>query len=141
MTPRSGSVAGGQLSLAPDQVEVAAVHEQAGALSDDEDRVQAEDGVDQQREPAADREVPEVDRDHALLLPLRRDPLDQKARGEQRLPEEAEDHQHPADRLTTRIAHQRTPRKVGMKNSCRRTFTILQNSDFLQADSSFPEAA
>src|SRR3990172_6606216 len=61
MTPRSGSVAGGQLSLAPDQVQVAAVHEQAGGLS-----------------------------------------------------EEAEDHQHPADRLTTRIAHQRTPRKVGM---------------------------
>src|SRR4029077_14277450 len=76
--------------LPPDQIEVSQVHEEARALTEDEDRIQAVHRVDQQGETAADREEPEGDRDHALLLPLRRDPLHQEAHREERLSQEAE---------------------------------------------------
>src|SRR5712692_10709744 len=79
--------------LAPDQVEVAQVHEQAGPLTEDEDGVQAVDGVDQQGEATADREEPERDGNHALLLPLGGDPLDEEPAREERLSEES--HRQP----------------------------------------------
>src|SRR6185503_18945747 len=58
-----------------DEVEVAEVDEEARALADHEHGVHPVGGVDEEGEPAADREEPEGDRDHALLLSLGGDPL------------------------------------------------------------------
>src|ERR1700752_2992477 len=79
--------------LATDQVEVAQVHEQAGPLAEDEDGVQAVDGVDQQGEAAAAGEEPERDGYRAPLLALGGDPLNEEAPREERLSEEA--HRQP----------------------------------------------
>src|SRR6266508_2260973 len=89
----SGAGFGQPPLLAPDQVEIAAVDEEPRRLAEDEDWIQAIDGIDQEREPTADGEEPERDRDDALLPPLGRDPLDQKAHREECLSQEA--HRQP----------------------------------------------
>src|ERR1700758_4960601 len=48
--------------LAPDKVEIAQINDEPGALTQDEHRVLAINGVDEQGRPAADREEPERDR-------------------------------------------------------------------------------
>src|SRR5262245_3047899 len=65
---RSGMRFGQSLTLAPNQIEVATVHEQSGGLADDEDRIQPIDRVGQQSEASGDREEPECDGNHALSL-------------------------------------------------------------------------
>src|SRR3990172_9267584 len=84
------SPVGDALGLAEDEVEVARVDEEPRALADDEDRVQPVDRVGEQRDPAADRKVPERVGHHALLGALRGDPLHEEAAGEERLPEQAD---------------------------------------------------
>src|SRR5262245_58740252 len=88
-----GMSRGQSLMLAADEVEVATVDEQPGPLAENEDRVQSIDGVGEEGEPAADREEPERERNHALAFPLGGDPLHEEAHGETRLPQEA--HQEP----------------------------------------------
>src|SRR5436309_12407421 len=75
---------------AVDEVEVARVDAEPGGLADDEHRVEPVDRVRQQRHAAAHREEPEVARYDALLRALRRDPLDEKARREERLAEQTD---------------------------------------------------
>src|SRR5215831_231669 len=89
----SGMRLGQSLVLAPDQIEVATVHEQSSPLADDEHGVQPIDRVGQEGEASRDREEPEGDGNHALTLPLRGDPLHQKAHREADLPEKA--HRQP----------------------------------------------
>src|SRR5215510_3154169 len=81
---------GDALGVAQDEVEVARVDEEAGALAQDEDRIAAPQRVEQEGQAAADREIPEGARHHALAQALRRDPLDEEARGEEGLPEKAD---------------------------------------------------
>src|SRR5438309_5986409 len=95
----------GEPGLAVDEVQVAQVHEQARPLAEDEDGVAAVDGVEEEREAAAEREVPEEDGDHALLPALRRDPLHDEAGGEERLPEKADGQPDPLD-----AHHEASPR-------------------------------
>src|SRR5262245_7878076 len=85
-----------------DEVEVARVHEESRGLAEHEHRIPPVDRVGQERHAAAQREIPEVSRDHALALALGRDPLDEKARREERLAEKADaepelirGHRHP----------------------------------------------
>src|SRR5207244_13587276 len=73
---------------AVDEVEVARVDAEPGGLADDEHRVEPVDRVRQQRHAAAHREEPEVARDDALLRALRRGPLDDKPRREERMAEQ-----------------------------------------------------
>src|SRR5215813_7256171 len=47
------------LGIAQDEVEVAGVDEEAGALTQDEDGITAPQGVEEQGQAAADREIPE----------------------------------------------------------------------------------
>src|SRR5207247_8330440 len=61
-----------------------------GGPADDEHRGEPVDRVRQQRHAAARREEPEVARYDALLRALRRDPLDEKARREERLAEQTD---------------------------------------------------
>src|SRR5438552_2185939 len=75
---------------AVDEVEVARVDAEPGGLADDEHRVEPVDRVRQQRHAAAHREEPKVARHDALLRALRRDPLDEKARREERLAEQTD---------------------------------------------------
>src|SRR5262249_6673577 len=99
---RSGMRFGQSLTLSPDQIEVATVHEQPGSLADDEDRVQPINRVGQEGEAARDREEPECDGNHALALPLGGDPLHQEAHREADLPEKA--HRQPE----VLVAHDRS---------------------------------
>jgi hypothetical protein len=55
------------LAVAPEELQVAEVDEQARGLADDEHRIAAVDGVGQQRGAAGHAEVPEGGRDHTLL--------------------------------------------------------------------------
>src|SRR2546430_15304532 len=75
---------------AVDEVEVARVDADPGGLADDEHRVEPVDRVRQQRHAAAHREEPEVARHDALLRALRRDPLDDKPRREERLAQQTD---------------------------------------------------
>src|SRR5215831_3983928 len=84
-----GARLGEQTPLAADQVEVAEIDEEAGALAEDEDGVLTVDRVDEERQPPADREEPERERDHALAPALGRDPLHEKAHGEECLAQES----------------------------------------------------
>src|SRR3990172_710510 len=89
----SGAGLGEAALLAPDEVEIAQVDQEARALAQHEHRVLAVDRVDQQRGSPADREEPERNRDHALFLAFGGDPLDKKAAREERLTEKA--HRQP----------------------------------------------
>src|SRR5206468_946037 len=84
---RSG---GGVLGVAEDEVEVARVDEQAGALTQNEDGIAAPERVEQEGQSTADREIPEGARHHALAETLGRDPLDEEARGEEGLSEKSD---------------------------------------------------
>src|SRR5262245_35814227 len=81
---------GDALGVAQDEVEVARVDEEAGALAQDEHGITAPQRVEQEGQAAADREIPEGARHHALAQALGRDPLNEEARGEEGLPEEAD---------------------------------------------------
>src|SRR5256712_1361038 len=81
---------GDPLGVAEDEVQVTRVDEETRALTEDEDRITPPQRVAQQRQPAADREIPEGAGHHALAETLGRDPLDQEARGEECLSEKAD---------------------------------------------------
>src|SRR5712691_12362518 len=80
----------GPASLAVNEVKIAGVDEQSQRLAGDEHRVPAVERVNEQQGAAADREQPEAQRDDAAPRALRRDPLHQKPRREQRLRQEPE---------------------------------------------------
>ena len=61
--------------------------QQAGALAEDEDVVSLVDGVAQEGRAAGEAQVPEGAGDDAGFPPLRRDPLDEEATGEEELSE------------------------------------------------------
>src|SRR5438876_3917652 len=89
-------------SLSMDEHEVADVDDQAGELPDDEHRVAAVNGICRGDRAADQREVPEVDRDVALPLPLRGDPLHDETRGEDELAEETDENPEvPVARVET----------------------------------------
>src|SRR5262245_7466751 len=67
------------------EIEVARVHQKAGPLPENEDRVEAVDGIGQQGEAASNRKVPKLTGHDATALPLGGDPLQEKASGEERL--------------------------------------------------------
>src|SRR5882762_1154638 len=75
------------------EIQVPQVDEDAKALAEDEDRVLDGERVDEQQEPAADREEPEGDRKDAFFRALAGDPLHHETHGEQRLPGIADQHQ------------------------------------------------
>src|SRR5262245_17543923 len=102
--------------VATDEVEIARVHEEPRGLAEHEHRIPSVDRVGQERHAAAQREIPEVSRDHALAQALGRDPLDEKARREERLAEKADakpelirGHRHPLSvvRAVVRAADRR----------------------------------
>src|SRR2546429_5239497 len=71
---------GDPLGVAEDEVQVTRVDEETRALTEDEDRITPPQRVAQQRQPAADREIPEGAGYHALAETLGRDPLAHYAR-------------------------------------------------------------
>src|SRR5437762_4901555 len=79
------SAVGDALGVAIDEVEVPGVDEEARGLAEDEHRVEPVDRVRQQRHATAHREQPEGAGHDALLRALRRDPLVEEARREERL--------------------------------------------------------
>src|SRR5260370_5668843 len=72
--------------LAPNEVEVSRVDEDSRPLAEDEDGIEAVEGIGEQCQPPTNREEPERDGDYALFSPLRGDPLDHEAHGKERLP-------------------------------------------------------
>src|ERR1700726_2282873 len=82
--------AGGLRPRAVGEPEIAGVDQQAGALAEDEDGVSLVDGVAQEGRAAGDAQVPEGAGDDAGFPPLRRDPLDEEATGEEELSEQSE---------------------------------------------------
>src|SRR4030095_16223337 len=89
----AGILARGSRSAGPgvaNEVEIARVHEEPGGLADHEHRIPPVDRVGQERQAAAQGEIPEVSRDDALALALGRNPLDEKARREEGLAEKAD---------------------------------------------------
>src|SRR5439155_26876518 len=88
------SAVGEAFGAAVDEIEVPRVDEEPGGLAEDKHGVEPVDRVRQQRHAAAHREEPERPGHDALLRALRRDPLDDEARREERLaePSDAEPH-------------------------------------------------
>src|SRR5215208_7903344 len=77
-------------AAAVDEHQVADVDDESPALRNGEHGVPNVNCVDEGDDPAAEREVPEHDRDVADLLPLGGDPLDDEARAEDQLAGKAE---------------------------------------------------
>src|SRR5207248_2660275 len=80
--------------LAVDEVEVPRVDEQPRALAEDEDGVTPVERVEQERDAAADGEIPELFWDDAFLFALGGDPLNEEASREERLADEADREPH-----------------------------------------------
>ena len=74
-----------------DEHEIADVNDEPGTLPNDEHRVSFVNCVRGGDDAAAQRQIPEDQRDVALALSLGRNPLHDKARAEDELAEEAED--------------------------------------------------
>src|SRR6266403_2142692 len=72
--------------LAPDQIQVSRVNENACPLAEDEDGIEAVESIGEERQSPANGEEPERQRDDALFPPLGGDPLDHEAHGKERLP-------------------------------------------------------
>src|SRR5499433_1761113 len=81
---------GEQALLAPDEIEVAKVDEETGALPQDEHGVAAVNRVDEQDGAATDGEEPEGDGNDALPPALGGDPLHEEAAEEEALPQESD---------------------------------------------------
>src|SRR5262245_38081843 len=75
--------------LSPDEVEVPEVDDEAGSLAEAERDRADRHRVHERDRPADDAEVPERDRHDRLLAPFGGEPLDEEARREQRLAEQA----------------------------------------------------
>src|SRR5262249_16231559 len=78
------------LGVAQDEVEIAGVDEEPGALAQDKDGITAPERVEQEGQAAADRKIPEAAGHNALAQAFGRDPLDEEARGEEGLPKKAD---------------------------------------------------
>src|SRR5262250_3260249 len=81
---------GEQALLAPDEIEVAKVDEETGALPQDEHGVAAVNCVDEQNGAATDGEEPEGDGNDALPPALGGDPLHEEAAEEEALPQKSD---------------------------------------------------
>ncbi len=73
-----------------DEPEIAAIDEEAGGLTEDEDRIVPMDGVDEQHQPPADAQVPEGGRYDARLQALGGEPLDEETAEEEGLSSESD---------------------------------------------------
>src|SRR6185369_7254563 len=89
------------VNMAADEHQVADVDDQPGCLSHDEHRIAAMDCVDRRDRAADERQVPELDRNVAPLLPLRDDPLHDETRREDELPGETDDEPEVPDHVVT----------------------------------------
>src|SRR5712692_622586 len=79
------------VSMPMDQHQVANVDDQAGCLPHDEDRIAAMNGVGERDRAPDHRQIPELNRDVALPLTLRGDPLDDESPGEEKLADKADE--------------------------------------------------
>src|SRR6185369_3998496 len=86
------------------QVQIAEIDDQPQALTEDEDRVVAMNGVNGQHDATQDAEIPEGHRHDDALFPLARPPLDDKAHHEQTLPAKTDD--DPDQRFPVVAEHQ-----------------------------------
>ena len=84
----------GLLFLAPDEVQIARIDKQAGALAENENQVLPVNRIRAQGKPAADAEIPECVRNNAIPGFFRGDPLHDKAHGEHGLTKKAYDNPH-----------------------------------------------
>src|ERR1051326_8644793 len=66
----------GTFSMAIDEHQVSGVDDQAGRLSENDDRVTPKNAVDRHQDSAGEREPPEPDRNVRHLATFRRNPLD-----------------------------------------------------------------
>src|SRR5262245_9963792 len=104
----------------PDEPQIARVHEQAGALTEDEDGIAAVDRVGEQREAAADGEVPERERHHAPPAALGGDPLHEESRREAGLPEQTDREPDVVRRHPLRRLGRKSPAARGTRGGCPR---------------------
>ena len=72
------------------QHQIANIHDDAGRLAEDDDRIAAENAIDRHQDSAGERQPPETDRHVTHAAPLGGNPLNDEARREQRLCDEAE---------------------------------------------------
>src|SRR5438552_12685153 len=75
----------------PDKHQIADVNQRIGEIGQDPNRIPFENKVETHDHAAADAPIPERDRDHAFLLTLRREPLNQESHRENCVPDETED--------------------------------------------------
>lgn len=115
----SGLGGGGRQSLqtgffAVNQHQIAGIDHQTAHLPDEEGQAHlAEpDRVDEGDQPAADRDVPERHRHHALLGFLAVEQLDEEARGEEKLPEHADQEPHRVGRGAVGMGGGKPSRKI-----------------------------
>src|SRR5262249_10552939 len=78
-------------ALSPDQIDVARIDEQAGALAHDENGIASLNSIDQQHGSSGEAEIPEGDGDDAAFGRFAGDPLPEEAKEEERLADEADD--------------------------------------------------
>src|SRR5262249_218493 len=77
-------------SLAPNEIEVPRVDKDAGRFPKDEYRIEPVETIGKQGQSPTYAEQPERDGNDAPSAPLRGDPLDQEAHGEERLSHKAD---------------------------------------------------
>src|ERR1700693_4138907 len=117
------------LALAKHKVEITRINAQSHSLADGEDRIANVERIDEQQHPAADREEPERQRDHAAPDPFGRHPLHDEPHGEQGLPGIADEEppvelheedvlQVIADRLRQTNQHLEAPPKYAARVFC-----------------------
>jgi len=100
-----------------DEEEVSCVYQKTSGLPEDEDRVFSKDRVDEKQRSAADAEIPEDDRHDAFLLPLARNPLDQKPAGKDRLAGESQKEQGMGNQIMDRVAQGGMHKTIQKKSS------------------------
>src|ERR1051326_5480224 len=76
--------------MAIDEHQVSGGDDQAGRLSENDDRVTPKNAVDRHQDSAGEREPPETDRNVRHSATLRCNPLDDETSREERLRDEAE---------------------------------------------------
>lgn len=81
----------GRFSLAPDQLEIPQIDEQATGLTRDKDGIKAVDGVAKQGGPAQDAEIPKSNGNDAAALFLALQPLHEKSHGKEGLTRKSHD--------------------------------------------------
>ena len=72
------------------QVKIAEIYDETSRLSENEDGVLFQYGIDEKKRAAADAEIPEGKRNDAYALPFTRNPLDKKSPEKEALADKAE---------------------------------------------------